>query len=169
MSYWTFSDVFEEQGVIKKPFYGGYGLLAERGIPKPAFNAFLLLHGLGDERLAVDSDSALVTRRKDGTIVLVAWNMVPPDETGATKKVRFEVRGADAQQLKVSRVDADHGDVHRAYEAMGSPRYPTMAQVQELREAAKLPPPEVEPLKDGSFATEIPPHGLVLIELESAR
>ena len=28
MSYWTFSDVFEEQGVVKKPFYGGYGLIA---------------------------------------------------------------------------------------------------------------------------------------------
>ena len=44
MSYWTFSDVFEEQGVVKTPFYGGYGLIAEDGIPKPAFNAFRLLH-----------------------------------------------------------------------------------------------------------------------------
>src|SRR4029077_18742940 len=24
LSYWTFSDVFEEQGVVKQPFYGGY-------------------------------------------------------------------------------------------------------------------------------------------------
>ena len=51
MSYWTFSDVFEEQGVVKTPFYGGYGLLAERGIPKPSFDAFELLHKLGDVRL----------------------------------------------------------------------------------------------------------------------
>ena len=34
MSYWTFSDVFEEQGVVKTPFYGGFGLLAEDSIPK---------------------------------------------------------------------------------------------------------------------------------------
>ena len=34
MSYWTFSDVFEEQGVVKTPFYGGYGVIAEGGIPK---------------------------------------------------------------------------------------------------------------------------------------
>ena len=52
MSYWTFSDVFEEQGVVKQPFYGGFGLLAEDGIPKPSFAAFKLLHSLGDERLA---------------------------------------------------------------------------------------------------------------------
>ena len=51
MSYWTFSDVFEEQGVVKTPFYGGFGLVAEDGIPKPAFDVFELLHELGDERL----------------------------------------------------------------------------------------------------------------------
>ena len=45
MSYWTFSDVFEEQGVVKQPFYGGYGLIAENDLPKPAFNAFKLLQG----------------------------------------------------------------------------------------------------------------------------
>ena len=33
MSYWSFSDVFEEQGVVKKPFYGGYGLIAAGGFP----------------------------------------------------------------------------------------------------------------------------------------
>src|SRR2546430_5341011 len=46
----TFSDVFEEGGVVKTPFYGGFGLLAAGGIPKPAFNAFALLHELGEER-----------------------------------------------------------------------------------------------------------------------
>src|SRR5271156_3868775 len=59
MSYWTFSDVFEEQGVIKTPFYGGYGLIAEDGIPKPAFNAFAMLHNLGDERIAEPEDDVL--------------------------------------------------------------------------------------------------------------
>ena len=47
MSYWTFSDVFEEQGVVKQPFYGGYGLIAAGGIPKPAFSVFKMLHQLG--------------------------------------------------------------------------------------------------------------------------
>ena len=50
MAYWTFSDVFEEAGVVQRPFYGGYGLLAAGHIPKPAFNAFALLHKLGEER-----------------------------------------------------------------------------------------------------------------------
>ena len=87
MSYWTFSDVFEEQGVVKKPFYGGYGLIAAGGIPKPAFAAFKILHKLGQERLALDSDSALVTRAADGSLVVAVWNLVPPDQTGAAKSV----------------------------------------------------------------------------------
>src|SRR5215467_10013922 len=65
LSYWTFSDVFEEQGVVKQPFYGGFGLVAAGGLPKPAFNAFKILHKLGDLRLDLASDSALLTRRSD--------------------------------------------------------------------------------------------------------
>ena len=51
MSYWTFSDVFEEQGVVKEPFYGGFGLIAAGDIPKPSFYAFQVLHHLGDQRI----------------------------------------------------------------------------------------------------------------------
>src|SRR6202142_521460 len=56
MSYWTFSDVFEEQGVAKGPFYGGRGPRAGGGESRPSFNAFKLLHALGDQRLTEDSN-----------------------------------------------------------------------------------------------------------------
>jgi xylan 1,4-beta-xylosidase len=85
ISYWTFSDVFEEQGVVKQPFYGGFGLIATGGIPKPSYNAFKVLHRLGDERISVDSRSVLVTRQKDGSLVVAAWNRVPPEQTGLQK------------------------------------------------------------------------------------
>src|SRR6202795_3938077 len=77
MSYWSFSDVFEEQGVVKTPFYGGYGLVAEDDIPKPAFNPSNLLHQRGDQRLQLDSAPALLPRRADGTLVLAVWNYAP--------------------------------------------------------------------------------------------
>ena len=83
MSYWTFSDVFEEQGVVRRPFYGGFGLIAAGNIPKPAFNAFKMLHELGEERYAADSEHALVTRRADGAFVIALWNYVSPGERGA--------------------------------------------------------------------------------------
>ena len=90
MSYWTFSDVFEEQGVVKTPFYGGFGLIAADDIPKPAFAAFQLLHQLGDQRIAIDSDSALLTRRKDGTLVLAVWNYAPPNSREGPQGAREE-------------------------------------------------------------------------------
>ena len=164
MSYWTFSDVFEEQGVVKQPFYGGYGLIAADGIPKPAFNAFLLLHLLGDQRLEVNSDSVLATRRPDGTLVLAVWNMAPPGAKGADKKVEFEFLQAKIPHVEVTRLDADHGDVHKAYEAMGAPRFPTKEQIEKLRMAARLAPAEMHETKNGSFTIAIPSQGLVLLE-----
>ena len=164
MSYWTFSDVFEEQGVVKEPFYGGFGLLAEDGIPKPAFNAFLLLHRLGDERLAASADDVLVSRRKDGTLAIAAWNMADPGKRGSEKDVELRFEHARISSVQVTHLDPDHGDVHKAYEAMGSPRYPTTDQVEKLRVASRLSAPETLQVKNGSVTLKIPSQGLVLIE-----
>ena len=173
MSYWTFSDVFEEQGVVKQPFYGGFGLIAAGRIPKPAYNAFRLLHQLGDERLTLASnsasDSVLATRRRDGTLVVAAWNLAPPGTAGSDKNVKLTFLETGASQVTVSRVDPDHGDVHKAYQAMGSPRYPTEAQIRQLRSAAELSAPQVYALKDGSVTIKIPAHGLMLLELKRAQ
>jgi xylan 1,4-beta-xylosidase len=166
MSYWTFSDVFEEQGVVKTPFYGGYGLIAADGIPKPAFNAFKLLHELGDERLQLDSESALLTRRKDGTLVLAVWNYAPPEQSGSPRKITLRFKSTNQKHASVSRVDGEHGDVHPAYEKMGRPRYPTQKQIQELRSAANLSAPQAEHLQHGELTITLPSHGLAVIELK---
>jgi xylan 1,4-beta-xylosidase len=165
MSYWSFSDVFEEQGVVKTPFYGGYGLIAEDSIPKPAFNAFKLLHKLGEERIQLDSDFALLTRRKDGALVLAVWNYAEPGQTGSPKTISLSFK-SKAREAVISRVDSEHGDVHPAYEKMGSPQYPTQKQIQELRQAAELPAPEKQSLKSGELRLTLPAHGLAVIEVK---
>ena len=164
MSYWSFSDVFEEQGVVKQPFYGGYGLIAAGSIPKPAFAAFKLLHQLGHERLTLDSDSALVTRAPDGSLVVALWNLVSPDQKGGVKTVvlRFKNLGG-ASHASISRVDRDHGDPHPAYEKMGSPVYPTQAQLQQLRDAVAIGAPEIQELKGGELSVALPANGLAVI------
>lgn len=166
MSYWSFSDVFEEQGVMKTPFYGGYGLIAEDDIPKPAFNAFKILHKLGDERIQLDSDSALLTRRRDGALVLALWNYSPPGQDGAARTITIRLKGTSAKDVLLSRVDHTHGDVNAAYEKMGSPRYPTQAQIKELQRAAELSAPETGKLKNGELTITLPGHGLAVIEIK---
>jgi len=39
-----------------------------------------MLHQLGDERLDVDSDHVLATRRKDGSLAIALWNYVSPGQ-----------------------------------------------------------------------------------------
>jgi xylan 1,4-beta-xylosidase len=166
MSYWTFSDVFEEQGVVKTPFYGGYGLLAEDGIPKPAYQAFALLHKLGDQRLTVNSDSALLTRGHDGTLVMAVWNYAPPGVAGTAKSVTVRFQHTNVKQASVWRLDAEHGDFHRAYENMGSPPYPTRGQIDQLRRAVESSSAaETKTLRNSELTLEIPAPGLMLIEL----
>jgi xylan 1,4-beta-xylosidase len=165
MSYWTFSDVFEEQGVVKTPFYSGFGLLAEDGIPKPAFNAFKILHRLGEQRIDVNSDSALLTRNKDGSLVLAVWNYAPPDHAGAAKTVTLHFQGGHYKRAFVSAVDPDHGDVHSIYEKMGSPRYPSQAQIQQLKRAAEIPPAAERNLKGGELTLTLPSYGLAVVEV----
>jgi xylan 1,4-beta-xylosidase len=181
MSYWAFSDVFEEQGVVKTPFYGGFGLMAVNNIPKPALNAFAMLHQLGDRRFPVDSDSALATRRSDGSIVIALWNYAPPFGTGAkyspppadpgpSRTFTLKINGLAANaRAHLWRLDADHGNVVKTYDAMGRPAFPTRDQIVTLRTAAKPSPPEAVFLKNGTLSIRIPPQGLVLIKISSAK
>jgi xylan 1,4-beta-xylosidase len=167
MAYWTFSDVFEEQGVVKTPFYGGFGLIAAGGIPKPSFNDFKLLHRLGDERLASDSNVLVTRRTKDGAIVAAVWNLAAPGAAGSPETVHLRFAHLSGKHhITIARVDGDHGDVLPAYEKMGSPRYPTAQQLVALRQAAVLPADETRTLKGDELTLEIPAHGLVVLEVK---
>jgi xylan 1,4-beta-xylosidase len=166
MSYWTFSDVFEEQGVVKTPFYGGFGLLAERSIPKPAFNDFALLHKLADTRLDVNSDSALVTRRKDGSLAVAVWNLFLPEEAGSAKTVTLHFKGLKtSQSARITIVDKGHGSPLLAWDKMGRPALPTISQIEALQKAAGLPATQSRALESGSLTLTLQPHALALIEI----
>ncbi len=165
MSYWTLSDVFEEQGVVKTPFYGGFGLIAADDIFKPSFNAFEVLHKLGDQRIEVNSDSALLTRTKDGSYVLALWNYAPPEESGHAENLTVTFKNVQLSRAVLWRVDSDHGDSRREFEKMGEPSYPTPEQIKELQAAGELSPPETLNLRDNQLMLDLPPHGLVVVEL----
>ena len=168
MSFWTFDDVFEEGGVTREPFDGGFGLIAAGTIRKPSFYDFALLHKLGDERLANPSDNLLVTRRKDGALAVAAWNLVDMDKatSGVPLRLRLTFKGiAPGARVTIQRVDQAHGNPMTAYRAMGSPRYPTLAQIEVLNKASTLPAPEHGKLVDGALQLILPVNGLAVIEI----
>lgn len=168
MSYWTFSDVFEEQGVVKTPFYGGFGLIAAGNIPKASYNDFRLLHMLGSERLRANPDSAIVTRRPDGTLVIAVWNYAPPGPGGTSKTFELSFRHLSAvRRAAIWTVDRNHGSPLGTWEAMGKPAFPTLAEQRTLRRAGQLPSPQIQPLaeENPTLKLTLAPHALALVEV----
>ena len=165
LSFWTFSDVFEEGGPIPKPFIGMFGLRAEGGINKPSFYAYGLLHQLGDARLANASKNVIVTKASDGGLAIAAWNLVDPDQHGATRQIDLVFHNLPAaSRVTIQRVDDEHGNVLPHYAAMGKPLSPTPNQVEELNRETALPAPEQVNLQGGRLQLTLSPNALVLVK-----
>ncbi|HUI82879.1 MAG TPA: glycosyl hydrolase family 39 [Candidatus Binatia bacterium] len=166
MSYWTFSDVFEEQGVVRTPFYGGFGLIAAGNIPKPSFYAMQALHALGDRRIENTNGDVLVTKARDGSLVVAVWNLANPGTTGSAKSIKLYFKGvAPAAGVSIRRIDETHGNTLGLWERMGSPRYPTEAQLNELRRNSQLPAAESTHLSGGSLTLQLPINGLAVLQV----
>jgi xylan 1,4-beta-xylosidase len=168
MSYWTFTDAFfEEGGVFDSVFRSGFGLIATGGIPKAAFNAFKILHHLGDQQLAINGTSALLTKRSaDETLVLATWNYTPPRQQGYSKAANIRLLGAndDVQRAKIFLVDDDHGSPLKLWESMGSPPFPSLQQQAALRRAAELPLAQTVKITDQRLSLSLQPNALAVIE-----
>jgi len=190
MSYWTFDNVFEELGIPRTFLNGNFGLVGMRGVPRPSFHTFALLHRLGDAQLTSDDGPVLATRRKDGSVAVLVWNLVPQDpkqrtsmgdptvQTGGTfatqgdsKEFTLQLQGEHKHgRVNINRVDSDHGDFNRAYQKMGSPEYPTIKQIAELKRASALPEPEITHFNgNGQIVISVPPNGIALLTFESSR
>ena len=170
MSLWTFSDVFEEGGVAKRPFYGGFGLIAAGGIPKAAFNAMSMLHQLGNERLPVDSKSAIATRKPDGSYAIAMWNYAAPEESGAPKKFHLVMNDLKApMKYSVQILDSQHGSSLEKWQAMGKPDFPSREQQKQLIAAAALPPARTGDVQgsqsEGTIDLTLQPHSLALLQV----
>ena len=175
MSYWAFSDVFEEQGIVRSPFYGGFGLIAADHIPKPTLNIFTILHKLGDRRIASASYSILVTTSKSG-LAIALWNYAPPTGTGPTytmpsgnavpaKIFDVELRNTTPNaSVELWRVDEDHGNVLKAFDAMGRPSGDLSAeQVAKLQAAGAMAPAEHLHINHGHLQLTVPAQGLAVV------
>jgi xylan 1,4-beta-xylosidase len=136
MSYWTFSDQFEESGLPSTPFHGGFGLLTMQGLPKPAYFAYRFLNELGDTELVCNDADTYACRDARGGVQVLLWNYTHPkqDSPNATffardwpAKPAFPAHVSLAglspgeHHVKITRVGYRHNDVFTAYLDLGSP------------------------------------------------
>ena len=133
-SYWTFGDVFEEQGVPSRPFHGGFGMVANQQIAKPTLWTFAFFSGLRGE--AVYRDEHLVlTRRDDGVYEGVAWNLCRESREALALSVRVPAGGRCA--LLTRTVDETTTNPLKAWHEMGQPASLTREQLSFLRQAGQ--------------------------------
>jgi xylan 1,4-beta-xylosidase len=141
-SYWTFSDIFEENYFPSIPFHGGFGLLNIHGIAKPAYRAFQLLHGLGNESIPIQGshttvDAWFIKSASNSTIVLT--NFALPRHPIQTETVSLTIRGAASGSTAfIQRIDIEHCNAKRRWEEMGKPQYLSAAMVEQLHQASNL-------------------------------
>ena len=186
MSYWTFSDLFEEPGPPTAPFQGGFGLLNPQGIRKPAYFAYKYLHQLGRQELATGDAESIATW--DGrTFKLLAWHFQQPRQAQSNRSfytqvqpaapatgVQLSVKGLPAGNYVVTtrRTGYDANDAYTAYLRMGSPSSLSTSQLQKLREliadhavASRL---TVAESGAGDVAISMRDNDVVLLELSPA-
>ncbi len=147
MSYWTFTDVFEEGGPGPTPFHGGFGLLNLQGLRKPSFYAYQFLNRLGDTELENSDAQSWACTSADGVQILL-WDLRTPPTQDAPNQVYFKrdlpaarlgdvklaVSGLPAgdYDLTLYRVGYRSNDVYADYMLMGSPSWLSQAQVARL-------------------------------------
>lgn len=148
LSYWTFTDIFEEKGGASSIFHGGFGLINFQGIVKPTFHAYRMLNQLGDTKI-FSNDQLFVSRNSgNGKITALAYNY--PDEylkavpsgssqleKGSPKKLEMNLSDLKpGTQFQIETLDADSGNIFDYWKKIGSPKSPSREQTSLLKKEA---------------------------------
>ena len=172
-SFWTFSDIFEENYFPSVPFHGGFGLLNLHGIAKPTYRAFELLHKLGNERLLVDglheTVNAWVTR-ESARITVFLVNHALPRHPIMSQHVRIHLAHApEPSGVWIERIDEHHGNAKRRWQAFGAPEYLDSPTLEQLHEASRVTRQACAwTWRDEriSLELELPPHAVAALTVE---
>lgn len=154
LGFWNVSDDFIERRVPRSIFHGGYGILSLYEIPKPSYWAYYMLNQLGNEKVAMtimpSQGSELIrgcaTINSADNIQIILGNATnimwqKAEDKSLDRKVTLTINNLRPRafySLKSYRVDEQHGNVLDAWNRMGSPEWPTLAQLSKLRSASSL-------------------------------
>ena len=136
-SYWTFGDEFEEQGVPFTPFHGGFGLVADGGIPKPTFWTFRFFKELKG-RCIHKSEEALIIKREDDTYCGIVWNLNRgEDRESINLDFSFPWQNEREYFVLTKTVDEAVCNPLKLWHDMGEPYSLTKTQLSILQEASR--------------------------------
>jgi xylan 1,4-beta-xylosidase len=152
-SYWTFGDVFEEQGVQNSLFHGGFGMVAAGNIPKPTFWTFYFFKQLKlfSQDCVYRDDNAVIVKSDRGYAGIL-WNI---DEEDQEKEISFAFgeklnksennteeksyagdTNAKEYTLVTKTVDETCCNPLKLWHDLGEPAYPTREETELIKSAA---------------------------------
>lgn len=166
MSYWVFTDIFEEAGPRMEAFHGGFGLMNTQGIKKPAYFAYQFLNQLAPTALKNSDSRSFASTDRQGKVQLLLWDYtrtlpdgvnnqqyfikdLPPRDKG---QVEIRLRGLQrgSYTLHISTVGYRRNDAFTAYIGMGSPRQLAKSQVATLKSLASGKPDQQRTVRVGA-------------------
>lgn len=167
MSYWVFSDIFEESGPRFTPFHGGFGLLNQQGIAKSAFYAYEYLNKLGNIELTNTDSRSWACKDANGNVQLLFWDFTNthpgdsvnnqvyyiqnlPSKTKGKVKVSLSDVPEGTYALEISKVGYHVNDAYTTYLELGKPAQLTQKQVNEIRSINNGTPVSTEIVKINS-------------------
>ena len=181
-SYWTFGDIFEEMGVPSSPFHGGFGMLANRSIPKPTFYTFRYFKRLTGECVFRNAD-CIITKEADGSIRGMAWNINEAGKMNNNGKTSEDNKCTDLLKLDfeigelkgdwcllTETVDEETCNPLKVWHDLGEPTSLTEEQTGILLDAAKpfIKTERFEKADGISFGLDVKKNGIIYFELKSA-
>lgn len=188
LAYWTFTDIFEENGMGTELFHGGMGLFTINNLKKSSYNAFVLLNKLGNEFIC-KSNNYFITQKENSYQILL-YNYVHYNKeyekgnlSGVNKFNRYEafLNNNDLEfTLKISDLekgkyfitkyylDRESGSVYDAWIEMGAPEKITSEFFQFLKSKERMNiKTEKKEIESEFLVNEIVKcHGIVFINLE---
>jgi xylan 1,4-beta-xylosidase len=151
LSYWTFTDIFEELGPRMTPFHGGFGLMNYQDIKKPAFYAYQYLNELGDKQLANTDAASIACKDNKGNVQLLLWDFSITHPGDSVNDQTYYKRDLPAKaigpvtisvskltpgkyKMVVYRIGYGINDAYHTYMQLGSPLQLTREQVAKIKQ-----------------------------------
>jgi xylan 1,4-beta-xylosidase len=166
MSYWTFTDIFEEPGPRWEAFHGGFGLINYQDLNKPAFYAYQFLNRLGAMELKNSDPSSWICRDDSGGVQVLIWDFTNTHPGKKVHNQEFYRRDLPSQPKGKVTLSLSHlpkgkyavgtyrigyrvNDAYDTYRDSGAPAQLTRAQVAEIKSRNSGAPVDVRTAKIG--------------------
>jgi xylan 1,4-beta-xylosidase len=156
LSFWTFSDIFEEQGFQSIPYTQQFGLQTIYNVPKPSYRAFQMIHDVN-----VLPSYTVQTIQSQGTVDVIALSTSGTDELGVFYNItllctNFDIRGNSVNNEIVNLIflnsssfefpsvasfefiDQFHANAEAVWRLQGMPTYPSPKQIEDEMHASEL-------------------------------